>query len=77
MPPARDDATHRHQAGASWHIGDDWDRARQLQQMIDSEHYIARLPTIGEREAVERGLDAMGIPRAPIGQVTPPPARQP
>ena len=44
--------------------GHDADRARSLRQIIEAEGYISRPPTAGEREALETGLDAMGIPRA-------------
>jgi len=55
--------------------GRDASRAQDLRRLIET-GYISRPPTIGEREALETGLDAMGIPRAAYGQVTPPP-RQP
>lgn len=38
-------------------------RARDLRQRIETEGLISRAPTIGEREALETGLDAMDIPR--------------
>jgi hypothetical protein len=52
--------------------GHDASRAQSLRQLIETERYISRPPTIGEREALETGLDAMGIPRASFGQVRPP-----
>jgi hypothetical protein len=39
-------------------------RANSLRQIIEHEGYISRPPTPGEREALEAGLDSMGIPRA-------------
>jgi hypothetical protein len=36
-------------------------RALSLRQLIDTEHFIARAPNDGEREALETGLDAMGM----------------
>jgi hypothetical protein len=53
--------------------GHDASRALDLLRLVQREGHLSRPPTIGEREAVERGLDAMGIPRASFGQVTPPP----
>jgi hypothetical protein len=35
-----------------------------LRQTIEAEGYISRPPTTGECEALEKGLDAMGIPHA-------------
>jgi hypothetical protein len=43
--------------------------ARSLRQIIEAGGYISRPPTAGEREALETGLDAMGIPRAAYGQI--------
>lgn len=51
----------------------DASRADHLRRLIETGGYIARPPTIGEREALETGLDAMGIPRSDVGQVRPPP----
>lgn len=51
----------------------DASRADHLRRLIETGGYIARPPTIGEREALETGLDAMGIPRSDVGQVSPPP----
>jgi hypothetical protein len=51
--------------------GHDASRAQSLRQLIETEHCISRPPTIGEREALETGLDAMGIPRAAFGQMRP------
>jgi hypothetical protein len=56
--------------------GHDADRARSLQQIIEAGGYISRPPTAGEREALETGLDAMGIPRAAYGQIRPARAQQ-
>jgi hypothetical protein len=50
----------------------DLNRAWSLRQIIEREGYISRPPTTGEREALEKGLDAMGIPRAGYGQIHPP-----
>lgn len=36
-------------------------RALSLRQLIETEHLVARAPDAGEREALETGLDAMGI----------------
>jgi hypothetical protein len=33
-----------------------------LRQLVESEGFIARPPTPGEREALERGLEVLGIP---------------
>ena len=52
--------------------GHDASRAQSLRQIIEAEGYIARPPTAGEREALETGLDAMGIPQAAYGQALPP-----
>lgn len=41
-----------------------FNRAAQLRQLIDAQGTVARAPTDGEREALETGLDAMGIPWA-------------
>ena len=49
--------------------------ANAMQQTIEREGYLSRPPTPGELEAVEKGLDAMGIDRAHYGQVTPTPRR--
>jgi hypothetical protein len=38
-----------------------------LRHMIGSGGYVSRPPSAGEREALEKGLDAMGIRRAPHG----------
>jgi hypothetical protein len=42
-------------------------RAKSLRQLIDAEGLLSRAPTAGEREALEQGIDEMGIPRAPSG----------
>jgi len=39
-------------------------RAHTLRQIIKNEGVISRPPTAGEREALEIGLDSMGIPQA-------------
>ncbi len=39
-------------------------RAHSLRQLIETEGLVSRAPTTGEREALEVGLDALGIPRA-------------
>jgi len=39
--------------------------ALTLRQTIEDGEYISRPPTTGECEALERGLDAMGIPHLP------------
>ena len=51
--------------------GHDANRAHSLRQIIGTEGYISRPPTTGEREALEKGLDAMDIPRAAYGQARP------
>lgn len=45
-------------------------RAASLRHIVDSEGYISRPPTAAEREAVEIGLGAMGIPQAAYGRST-------
>jgi hypothetical protein len=50
-------------------------RAHSLRQLIETEGYLSRPPSAGEREAVETGLTAMGIqwaggPRLPSGRGT-------
>jgi hypothetical protein len=42
-------------------------RAKSLRQLIETEGLVSRAPTVGEREALERGIDEMGFPRAPSG----------
>ncbi len=42
-------------------------RARSLRQLIEIEGSISRPPTTGEREALEAGLDALGVQRAAHG----------
>jgi hypothetical protein len=44
--------------------GGNVNRALRLRQIIENEGLISRPPTAGEREALEAGLDALGIPRA-------------
>jgi hypothetical protein len=39
--------------------------AYQLRDLIKREGYITRLSTAGEREALETGLDTMGIANMP------------
>jgi hypothetical protein len=56
--------------------GHDANRAHALRQIIEAEGYISRPPTAGEREALEAGLDVMGIPRAAYGQIRPAKAQQ-
>jgi hypothetical protein len=51
--------------------GHDVGRAHSLRQIIQAGGYISRPPTTGEREALETGLDAMGIPRTAYGQARP------
>jgi hypothetical protein len=46
-------------------------RGHALRQLIQSEGYLSRAPTTGEREALETGLGAMGIPRASYGRTRP------
>jgi hypothetical protein len=43
--------------------GANGNRANALRQIIEQEGYISRPPTAGEREALETGIDAMGITR--------------
>jgi hypothetical protein len=38
--------------------------AHQLRQTVETQGFISRPPAPGEREALEAGLDSMGIPRA-------------
>jgi fermentation-respiration switch protein FrsA (DUF1100 family) len=42
----------------------DVNRARRLRQIIDHDGLLSRPPTTGERDALETGLDTLGIPRA-------------
>jgi hypothetical protein len=42
-------------------------RAQSLRQLIETESLVSRAPTAGEREALERGIEEMGILRAPSG----------
>ena len=51
--------------------GHDANRAHSLRQIIEAEGDISRPPTAGECEALEKGLDAMDIPRAAYGQARP------
>jgi hypothetical protein len=51
--------------------GHDANRAHSLRQIIEAEGYISRPPTTGEREALETGLDAMGVLRAAYGRARP------
>jgi hypothetical protein len=43
--------------------GANGNRAQSLRQIIEHQGYIARSPTPGEREALEAGIGAMGIPQ--------------
>lgn len=43
--------------------GANGNRAQSLRQIIEHEAYISRPPTPGEREALEAGIGAMGIPQ--------------
>jgi len=36
-------------------------RAHSLRQLIETEGLVSRAPTVGEREALETGLDTMGV----------------
>ena len=47
-------------------------RALSLRQLIETEGLVARAPTAGEREALETGLNALGVPwtGAPAGRPT-------
>jgi len=47
---------------------DNSDRANSLRQLIEHQGLISRPPTTGEREALETGLAAMGIPSAAYGR---------
>lgn len=40
--------------------GDNGNRAHSLRQLIEREGYVARAPTAGEYEALERGIRALG-----------------
>lgn len=59
--------------------GGNGNRAKRIRDIIEDQGFISRHPTIGEREALERGLDNMGIPRAVYGRRQPvlPDAAQP
>ena len=46
--------------------------SQSLRQIIEREGYIYRPPTAGEREALEKGLDVVGIPRTAYGRVNAP-----
>ncbi len=48
---------------------DNSDRAHSLRQLIEHQGLISRQPTTGEREALETGLDAMGVPVAEYGRI--------
>lgn len=48
---------------------DNGNRAHSIRQIIERERLLSRPPSIGEREALETGLEAMGIPIAPFGRV--------
>jgi hypothetical protein len=50
---------------------DNSNRGLSLRQLIQADGYISRPPTTGEREALETGLDTMGIPRAAYGRTRP------
>ncbi len=50
---------------------DNSNRGLSLRQLIQTQGLISRAPTTGEREALETGLDAMGIPRASYGRTRP------
>ena len=41
--------------------------ADSLRRLIGQDGYVARRPTTGELEALEKGLEAMDIPRASFG----------
>jgi len=47
-------------------------RALSLRQLIVTEGLVSRAPTAGEREALETGLDAMGVPWVGSGRPRPP-----
>jgi len=44
--------------------GGNGNRANSLRQIIEHEGYISRSPTLGEREALEAGIAAMGIAKS-------------
>jgi hypothetical protein len=46
-------------------------RGLSLRQLIERQGLISRPPTTGEREALETGLDTMGITRASYGRTRP------
>ena len=50
---------------------DNSNRGLSLRQLIERQGVISRPPTTGEREALETGLDTMGIPRAAYGRAKP------
>jgi hypothetical protein len=39
----------------------DVNRGRSLRMLIKQQHYLCRPPTIAEREALEKGLEVLGI----------------
>ena len=50
---------------------DNSNRGLSLRQLIERQGLISRPPTTGEREALETGLDTMGILRASYGRAKP------
>jgi len=46
--------------------GGNGNRANSIRQIIEHEGFISRPPTAGEREALEAGIDGMGIPRSAL-----------
>jgi hypothetical protein len=39
----------------------DENRGRSLRMLIDEQHYLCRPPTVAEREAMEKGFEALGV----------------
>jgi hypothetical protein len=40
----------------------DVNRAQEIRQLIETEGLMSRVPTAGEREALETGLNTLGAP---------------
>ena len=47
----------------------DVNRALNLRQLVEREGLLSRPPSVGELEALEVGLDRLGIPHAAYGRV--------
>jgi hypothetical protein len=44
----------------------DTEGGRNLRDLVEKDGYVSRGPTAGEKEALRRGLDDMGIPHSPL-----------